>query len=135
MRPFSLLLSVLFAQSVLASDLNVDFRHDQAGILHAALYRAADGFTDQDKAVYKIKQDTAKEGSQMIVRNLPPGQYAIKAFLDLNRNGQLDKNLLGMPKEPYGYSNNARAQFGPPSVGAATFEQKTMSQSLTIQLD
>jgi uncharacterized protein (DUF2141 family) len=38
---------------------------------------------------------------------LPRGSYAVSVFQDLNENGELDVNLLGIPKEPYGFSNNA----------------------------
>ena len=46
---------------------------------------------------------------------LPTGVYAVGIFHDLNGDGALSKNFLGMPKEPFGFSNNARARFGPPS--------------------
>ena len=38
----------------------------------------------------------------------------------LNGNGQLDSNLMGLPTEPYGFANNARGSFGPPSFQAAS---------------
>jgi uncharacterized protein (DUF2141 family) len=47
---------------------------------------------------------------------LPKGAYAVSAFHDVNNNGKLDTNPFGMPKEPYGFSNNARGTFGPPSI-------------------
>ncbi|MEY2932134.1 MAG: hypothetical protein RL033_2883 [Pseudomonadota bacterium] len=48
------------------------------------------------------------------------GIYALGAFLDVNDNGTLDRNLLGYPKEPYGVSNGARIRFFlPPSFDAA----------------
>jgi uncharacterized protein (DUF2141 family) len=37
--------------------------------------------------------------------NVPPGEYAISAFLDENTNGTLDRNFMGMPKEPIALSN------------------------------
>ena len=41
---------------------------------------------------------------------LPEGEYAILLYHDENANGKLDKNVFGMPKERYGFSNN---EFGP----------------------
>jgi uncharacterized protein (DUF2141 family) len=43
------------------------------------------------------------------------GDYAVAAFQDRNRNDKLDRHVLGMPKEPYGFSNDARGVFGPAS--------------------
>jgi uncharacterized protein (DUF2141 family) len=40
--------------------------------------------------------------------NLPMGQYAVSVFQDNNGNGQLDTNIFGIPRERYGFSNDAR---------------------------
>lgn len=37
---------------------------------------------------------------------LAPGRYAVQVLHDRNDNGQLDSNVVGMPIEPYGFSNN-----------------------------
>ncbi|WP_426027001.1 DUF2141 domain-containing protein [Brevundimonas sp. TWP2-3-4b2] len=47
--------------------------------------------------------------------NLPAGDYAMRAFHDVNGNGQMDTNPFGMPTEPYAFSNNARGNMGPAS--------------------
>jgi uncharacterized protein (DUF2141 family) len=54
-----------------------------------------------------------------VVHDLVPGTYAVALFHDRNSNGFLDKKALGIPKEPYGFSNNASATFGPPSFERA----------------
>ncbi len=46
---------------------------------------------------------------------LPYGEYAVKVFHDENGNDRLDTNLLGIPREDYGFSNDARGIFGVPS--------------------
>lgn len=53
---------------------------------------------------------------------VPKGTYAISAFHDENSNGILDKNVLGIPKERYGFSNNAKGFMSAPS-----FEQAKVS--------
>jgi uncharacterized protein (DUF2141 family) len=40
--------------------------------------------------------------------DIPYGEYCVKVYHDRNGNGKLDTNLLGIPKEPYGFSNGAR---------------------------
>jgi uncharacterized protein (DUF2141 family) len=50
-----------------------------------------------------------------------PGRYAVKLFQDLNGTGKLAKNFLGMPTEPYAFSNNATGHMGPPDFDAAAF--------------
>ena len=53
--------------------------------------------------------------------DLPFGEYAIKAFHDEDANNDLNTNILGIPVEDYGFSNNARGMFGPPSWEDAKF--------------
>lgn len=53
--------------------------------------------------------------------NLPAGTYAIAAYHDKNKNGDLD-TVIVVPKEDYGFSNGARSLFGPPSFKKAAFE-------------
>jgi uncharacterized protein (DUF2141 family) len=40
------------------------------------------------------------------VEDLEPGQYAISVFQDIDGTEKLNKNFVGMPKEPYGFSGN-----------------------------
>ncbi|MGB3809503.1 MAG: DUF2141 domain-containing protein [Parvibaculum sp.] len=51
--------------------------------------------------------------------SLPPGRYAVIVFHDENGNGRLDMNLLGIPMEGYGFSNNATGFFSAPSFDAS----------------
>jgi len=49
------------------------------------------------------------------VPNVPSGTWAVLAYHDENGNKKLDTNFVGMPTEGYGFSNGAKARFGPPS--------------------
>jgi uncharacterized protein (DUF2141 family) len=68
----------------------------------------------------------------LVLRDLTPGTYAVSVYHDLDANGQLNNNLMGLPTEPYGFSNNARGSFGPPSFQAASVALPT--QGLAIEL-
>ena len=59
--------------------------------------------------------------SETEFRDLPAGTYAIAAYHDKNKNGDLDTFLV-VPREDYGFSNDARSPFGPPSFKSAAFE-------------
>ncbi len=54
------------------------------------------------------------------ITNLPAGEYALVVFQDENANGRLDKNFIGIPREPLGFSNRYWPQ-GPPSFTRAAF--------------
>lgn len=68
----------------------------------------------------KIIKATAEEVT-VVFENLTPGDYAISAIHDKNENGELDSNFMGIPNEPYGFSNNVMGTFGPPSFEKAKF--------------
>ncbi|MBH9553751.1 DUF2141 domain-containing protein [Inhella gelatinilytica] len=56
----------------------------------------------------------------VVIDDLPDGaEVAVSAVQDLNGNGRMDRNAVGMPMEPYGFSRDAAGSFGPPSFEAA----------------
>lgn len=62
--------------------------------------------------------------SIIVFKNQKPGKYAFKYFHDKNKNEKLDTNWLGIPKEGFGFSNNAEGTFGPPAFEKTIFEVK-----------
>lgn len=75
-----------------------------------------------DHAVFKKNYPVRAAGSMRIeIPDLPEGTYAVSCFHDVNNNGVLDKNMLGIPTEPYGFSMGARPKFRAPSWEEAKF--------------
>lgn len=66
--------------------------------------------------------------------DIPPGTYALAVIHDENMNGKLDTSWLGVPKEGYGFSNDAKAVLSAPSFSAATFIYDGETLELTITL-
>ena len=65
-------------------------------------------------------QQSARVGTiRFVLRDLPPGRYAVAAFHDENGNGDLDTNLLGIPSEGTGFANDPPSSFGPPDFESA----------------
>jgi len=80
------------------------------------------------------RKKIVKHDDTVIFENLPYGTYAISIFQDVNSNNELDSNFLGIPKEPYGFSNNPSTFFGPPGFTKAAFKIDTETSSITIKL-
>ena len=80
-------------------------------------------------AVVKI---TNKKATAII--DVPFGKYAIAGFHDLDGNGVLSGNFLGIPKEPVGFSGDAKVKFGPPKWNDAVFIFNTSNQEVTLKL-
>ena len=51
-----------------------------------------------------------------------PGKYAIQFFHDENENQKMDFNLIGIPKEKFGSSNDVKPILGPPKFEKMLFE-------------
>ena len=66
--------------------------------------------------------------------NVPPGKYAIALFHDENNNNKLDRALLMMPKEGYGFSRDAKVVMAPPKFAAAAFIVGSDPLSLAIRM-
>lgn len=64
---------------------------------------------------------------------VPKGRYAISIVHDENGNGKLDKRLL-MPREGYGFSNDAPVRMGPPSFKNAAFDVSESHERLSIKM-
>lgn len=85
------------------------------GTIRVALFNTEKDFLEQaiESKVVKVSGSEA----QVVFDKLKPGEYAISVIHDVNENQELDKGFMGIPKEPYGFSNDARGKFGPPSYG------------------
>ncbi len=66
--------------------------------------------------------------------NVSYGEYAIAVYHDVNGNGEMDRNFIGLPKEPYGFSNNARGSFGPAKWKKAKISINTSEQQHQIKI-
>ena len=61
-------------------------------------------------------------------------QYAVMAYHDVNGNGEIDIGRFGIPREPYGFSNDARSPLGPPRFAAAGFELAAEAATIRIRV-
>lgn len=64
-------------------------------------------------------------------RTVSTGTYTVACYHDKNSNRKLDKNLMGLPLEKYGFSNDARGTFGPPDLEDQQFR---VSGNRTIRI-
>jgi uncharacterized protein (DUF2141 family) len=65
---------------------------------------------------------------------LPAGEYAVRVMHDRNGNGELDANFVGIPTEPWAFSNNATGNFGPPGWDKVKFTlEGTTTQRIKLQ--
>lgn len=83
-----------------------------------------DFYNEQEETVMSANQVIIDNKCIIVLNNIKPGIYGFKYFHDENENSELDTNLIGIPKEGYGFSNNAKGRFGPPDLEKTLFEVK-----------
>ena len=104
------------------------------GSLFIAIFRPTDDFPVFGKQFKGIVKEVEGKSQNYNFDNLPEGEYALAIYQDENRNKILDKNLLGIPTEIYGFSNNARRTFSAPSFQEAKFKlNKDLQQTVFLK--
>ncbi len=81
-------------------------------------YNTREGFLKSGKWAFvkAVKPEGKREFTLPV--ELPKGEWAVAITQDLNNNDKIDKNFIGIPTEPYAFSNNVR-----PTVAAPGFDE------------
>ena len=116
-----------YAQTMTVVIKNVN---SNVGSVQLRLYNSEEQFMKKAFAVAEVK---AVNGQVVAVfENVASGTYAISVMHDANDNQELDSNFMGIPKEGFGFSNDATGMFGPPDFKKASFQFS--NQEMVINL-
>ena len=124
----------LLAGPICAADLQVEVhgvRSPKGKIMIGLFDKAADF---PDKMVQGLALDAVVPTATAVFTGLPSGEFAVAVYQDENGNGKLDKNVFGVPTEPYGFSRDASGRMGPPRFSDAKLSVDGASQTIVINL-
>lgn len=130
------LLAVLSTAPAVGAELTIsvaNIESDQGQVMVAVLGNES-AFRGEKPARLSVLLPPRKGQVSFSTDALPPGTYAVQVMHDENGNGELDDNLVGMPTEPWGFSNNAMGNFGPPGWQDVKFDLQD-STLITIDLN
>jgi len=98
-----------------AADLTVQLHgiRVQAGNIMMTVVDSQDSWDGKAKPVAREALVPDGDTATVTFEGLEPGDYAVMIAHDENSNGKLDTNLIGMPTEGYGFSNNPRVMRKP----------------------
>ena len=82
----------------------------------------------------KSKKENMKNTTIITELSLPPGIYGLVVLDDENSNNEMDYNLIGMPKEGYGFSNFYHTNFSKPKFADFSFELTPNTSKMLIRL-
>ena len=109
------LLSMFLAGPAFAAELTVNLHgiRAQTGLVKVALVDSQDAWDGKTAPVQGDGGPPQGEDASFTFKDLKPGRYAVMITHDENGNGKLDTNVVGMPLEGYGFSNNPRVMRKP----------------------
>ncbi len=123
--------SVCAASLVSGSDVRISLDNPPGtGTVVALVFDSADAFADLRDPLKRLVLPGGGE-SVASLGDLPPGDYAVMVYHDENNNGELDKNFIGIPREPLGFSNRYWAK-GKPTFSGAAF---TVTEDQEVPID
>lgn len=119
------------------SDLQVIIQKtdSDAGKILVLVFKDPAGFPDQIEKSFKQLTLKPKNGkSEFQLDDLPAGKYAITVLHDEDDNGIMTTNFVGLPEEKYGFSNNPKIYFGPPSFEKSAVQVGSGGKTIHINL-
>ena len=127
---------IINAQESKTFDLTIEVSgmDTDLGKVFIALYNSEATFLKSSKTTkgtFAIVKNGKATGS---FKGLKQGEYAVSLFHDENDNKKMDTKIFGIPKEPYGFSNDARGFMGPPKFEDAKFSLES-NKTIAIKVD
>lgn len=109
---------------------------ETVGKIRLAIYRSSENFNDSERADWKkgFSIETESSTTCQIPSDALADRFAIAAFHDVNDNGKLDRNAIGIPSERYGFSNQARGKFGPPTFDEAVIDLPKANEPIDLKI-
>ena len=131
----ALVLAALSAAPAFAADLTVNLQglRVQTGLIKVALVDSLEAWDGKAAPVQATGAPPQGEVAQFTFKDLKPGRYAVMITHDENGNGTLDSNLIGMPVEGYGFSNNPRVM-RKPTWDETRFEVGADNLAINVEL-
>jgi uncharacterized protein (DUF2141 family) len=104
--------------------VTIDDLRNARGVVRCVLFDRADGWPEVHTKALRVLTVPIVEGRRATCdfASLAPGNYAFAYMHDENENKKLDKNIIGVPIEGYGVSNDVRGTVSAPSFASARFK-------------
>ena len=123
------------AKAPASLDVTVEGVRNGKGLITFTLY--ADNrkkFLAKGASMARFRVDAKAGITQGCVPLPAPGAYLLAVFHDENSDHVLNRSFIGLPKEGFGFSNNAPALVGLPSFDAVRFVAKPGKTPMRIKL-
>jgi uncharacterized protein (DUF2141 family) len=107
---------------------------NQKGAAGAALFKTPDGWPEREDKAFAHDGFPITGNQALLSFKVPPGKYAVVVLHDENENHKLDRNLLGIPKEGFGFANNPHVYLTAPAFQAAVVKVGCPVTDINVKL-
>ncbi|QJR14546.1 DUF2141 domain-containing protein [Usitatibacter palustris] len=117
-----------------AADIAIEVKGitEAKGNIMVAVYDKADQWLG--KPLKYARVPAAMPSVTVSIEGLEAGVYAVSIYQDIDSNGKLDTNVMRIPIEPIGFSNDATGSFGPPKFEDARIQVPASGTRIVINL-
>jgi uncharacterized protein (DUF2141 family) len=117
--------------------IHVDGLRNAKGKVGSVIFKSPGGWPEDPAKAFRrgptdISPTTLK--ADVDWENLPPGKYGVALIHDENSNRRLDRNLVGIPKEGFGFANNPHVGLSTPPFSAAITDVKCPITEINIHM-
>lgn len=91
------------------------------GDIRIGVFNTSENFLKQGFTFKKYKIVVRNTTETIIIADLPKGEYAFMLYHDKNADAEMNRNILGIPKEAFAFSNNVRPKFVKPTFEECKF--------------
>lgn len=116
-------------------NIRIEGLKNNSGTVKVALCNSLENYKNHKAPFRGLTLPIKNNVAEITIPDLPVGYYAVKVFHDENNNNDLDTNFLGIPIEDYGFSNNAKGIFGPPSWNKAKMFINEDSNTIVVKIN
>lgn len=88
------------------------------GYIRIGVFNSEEKFLKRNSTFKNYIIAVESNTEKIVIDDLPKGEYAFILYHDINSDGKMNRKLIGIPKEPFGFSNNVR-----PKLAKPTFEE------------
>jgi uncharacterized protein (DUF2141 family) len=119
-----------------AADLTIRVENilPAGGVLRLGVYDAARYPDDNSKPIASADVPAVAGETIITLHGIAPGTYAIQTFQDVNANDKMDTSWLGLPLEPFGFSQDAKPFLSKPGFDEVKFALAAGDNSQVIHL-
>jgi uncharacterized protein (DUF2141 family) len=114
--------------------VNLSGLYPLQGTVQIGVYASQEAWASGD-AIAGASVEVDAENVTAIIEGLPVGEYGLKLYHDVDGDGSLGTNAIGIPNEPFAFSNNAMGRFGPASWNDSSFQINAEEISQNIRFD